>query len=75
MHAKFTEEERAFQQSVREFMQREYTPELAAKIRHPDSFKAGMIEWQKKLDAKGWAANGWPVEHGGCDWSATQKSI
>ncbi|WP_372781612.1 acyl-CoA dehydrogenase family protein [Litorivivens sp.] len=75
MHAKFTEEERAFQQSVREFMQREYTPELAAKIRHPESFKAGMIEWQKKLDAKGWAANGWPVEHGGCDWSATQKSI
>ncbi|MBB3046043.1 hypothetical protein FHR99_000279 [Litorivivens lipolytica] len=75
MHAKFTPEERVFQQEVREFMTNEFTDELAARIRHPDSFREAMIEWQKKLDAKGWAANGWPVEHGGCGWSATKRSI
>ncbi len=75
MHAKYTEAEQAFQQEVRQFMQSNYTPALAEKIRNPDTFRAGMIEWQKKLDAQGWAANGWPVEHGGCDWSATEKSI
>ncbi len=75
MHAKFTPEELSFQAEVREFMQAEFTPELAARIRHPDTLREATIEWQKKLDARGWAANGWPVEHGGCGWSATQRSI
>lgn len=75
MHAKYSDSELAFQREVRDFMRAQYTEELATKIRSPETFKAGMIEWQKKLDAKGWAANGWPVEHGGCGWSATEKSI
>lgn len=75
MHAKYSDSELAFQREVRDFMRAQYTEELAAKIRKPETFRAGMIEWQKKLDAKGWAANGWPVEHGGCGWSATEKSI
>jgi alkylation response protein AidB-like acyl-CoA dehydrogenase len=24
-----------------------------------------VVEWQKKLNARGWAAPEWPVEHGG----------
>ncbi|MFT5574987.1 MAG: alkylation response protein AidB-like acyl-CoA dehydrogenase [Bermanella sp.] len=75
MHAKYTEAEQAFRQEVRQFMRANYTEALAQKIRSPDNFKEGMIEWQKKLDSQGWAANGWPTEHGGCDWSATEKSI
>ena len=34
-----------------------------------------MVDWQKKLYAKGWVAPNWPVEHGGTGWSATQKYI
>lgn len=75
MHATFTPEEQAFQQQVRDFMQSAFTPDLAERLRQPETFKAATIEWQKCLDAQGWAANGWPVEHGGCDWTATQKYI
>ncbi len=75
MHAKYTEAEQAFRQEVRQFMRSNYTEALARKIRNPETFSEGMVEWQKKLDSQGWAANGWPLEHGGCDWSATEKSI
>lgn len=75
MHATLTPEEKAFQEDVRAFMQSAFTPDLAERLRHPDSFRDAAVEWQKRLDAQGWAANGWPVEHGGCDWSATQKYI
>ena len=75
MHAKFSPEELAFQEEVRGFMRDNFTPELAARIHHPKTFRDASIEWQKLLDGKGWAANGWPVEHGGTGWSATQKYI
>ena len=75
MHAKFSPEELAFQEDVRGFMRDNFTPELAARIHHPKTFRDASIEWQKLLDGKGWAANGWPVEHGGTGWSATQKYI
>lgn len=75
MHAQFSPEELAFQTEVRDFMARHFTPELAARIHHPETFREATIAWQKCLDQQGWAANGWPVEHGGCRWSATQKYI
>lgn len=75
MHAKLSPEELAFQEEVRSFMREKFTPELAARIAHPNTFQQASIEWQKLLDNRGWAANGWPKEHGGCDWSATQKYI
>ncbi|MBD2858082.1 acyl-CoA dehydrogenase family protein [Spongiibacter sp. KMU-158] len=75
MHAKFSPEELAFQAEVRNFLSTHFTPELAARIHEPSTFKEATIEWQKLLDNQGWAANGWPVEHGGCPWTATQKYI
>ena len=37
--------------------------------------KEGMTEYQRRLNAKGWMAPGWPVEYGGQDWSVTQHFI
>ena len=37
--------------------------------------KAMVVEWQKILNAKGWAVPEWPVEWGGPGWSAAQKYI
>ena len=31
--------------------------------------------WNRVLNDKGWAGYGWPKEHGGTGWSATQKHI
>ncbi|MBB5189165.1 hypothetical protein HNQ57_003468 [Zhongshania antarctica] len=75
MHTKLSHQELAFQEDVRVFMRENFTPELAEKIAHPATFKSATIEWQKRLDSRGWAANGWPEEHGGGAWSATQKYI
>lgn len=75
MYAKFSDAELVFQSEVRSFMRDNYTPELDARINHPDTFKEASIEWQKCLDRQGWAAHGWPVEHGGQPWTATQKYI
>ena len=34
-----------------------------------------MIEWQHRLNEKGWMAPGWPVEHGGTGWDVTKTFI
>ena len=31
--------------------------------------------WQRILYRKGWVAPAWPVEHGGCAWTVTQRYI
>ncbi|WP_106847806.1 acyl-CoA dehydrogenase family protein [Blastococcus sp. Marseille-P5729] len=33
------------------------------------------IEWQRILNEKGWAAPGWPQEHGGTGWSLQQRYV
>jgi alkylation response protein AidB-like acyl-CoA dehydrogenase len=37
--------------------------------------KEDTVRWQKQLFARGWIAPGWPVEHGGCAWTPTQRYI
>ena len=75
MHTQFSAEEIAFEGEVRAFFESHFTKSLRAKIAQPETFKAGMIEWQKELRKKGWIAPGWPVEHGGTGWSDTQRFI
>jgi alkylation response protein AidB-like acyl-CoA dehydrogenase len=75
MHAQYTENELIFQSEVRKFMESKFTPELSKRIRKTETFREATIEWQKILDAQGWAVNGWPVNLGGCGWSATKKYI
>jgi alkylation response protein AidB-like acyl-CoA dehydrogenase len=75
VQTRFSEQDLKFQQDVRAFLTDNYTAELSARLQTPETYKAAIIEWQKVLHRKGWIAPGWPVEHGGTDWSDTQKFI
>jgi alkylation response protein AidB-like acyl-CoA dehydrogenase len=74
---KFSAEDLAFRDEVREFFTAEFDGTVAEQLNGSQGtdYKAGMIAWQKKLHAKGWIAPGWPTEYGGTGWSATQKFI
>ncbi len=78
MDIQFTEEELAFQREVQQFFAEALDEELQGKLHNAEAspdLKEGMEEWQRKLNAKGWMAPGWPVEYGGTDWSVTQHFI
>jgi alkylation response protein AidB-like acyl-CoA dehydrogenase len=78
MDTQFTQEELAFQAEVRQFFADTLDDELEEMLKGAEAsprLKEGMIEYQRRLNAKGWMAPGWPVEHGGQDWSMTQHFI
>ncbi len=67
-----------FRDEVRAFL----TAELSADLRAAGSLMTSVyadpeasFEWQRILHEKGWVAPAWPVEHGGCGWTVTQRYI
>ncbi|GAB21151.1 putative acyl-CoA dehydrogenase [Gordonia polyisoprenivorans NBRC 16320 = JCM 10675] len=78
MDMTWSDDDIAFRDEVREFLDAELTPELRAAGRLRTSVYTdheASMEWQAILHKRGWAAPAWPVEHGGCDWSLTQHYI
>ena len=78
MNLEFTEEERAFQQEVRSWLETAWPQEMRERQARSALGKLGKddpVRWQKKLAEKGWAATNWPVEYGGADFTPTQKYI
>jgi len=76
MDLSFTAEEQGFRDDVRRFLDDSLSPEMAARAsRGAWPSKDDMQAWNRTLADKGWAAPHWPVDHGGCDWSATQRFI
>ena len=75
MQTHFSDEDLSFQTEVREFLSQNFSDELNVRIQSRETFKAGIVEWQKILHKKGWIAPNWPVEYGGTGWSDTQKFI
>jgi len=76
MHLKLTNEEVAFQQEVRDFMQNKLPAEVKEKVERGVSLsRDDHVRWQKLLHAQGWMAPSWPVEWGGQDWTPVQKHI
>ncbi len=78
MDLTFSAEERAFQNEVRAFLD-EHLPQ---DIRRAQRLTPGVFcepdvaaAWQRALQSRGWAAPGWPVEHGGPGWSPAQRYI
>lgn len=68
----------AFRDEVRAFLDAELTPEMRRESRLMTSVYAPhdlSTVWQAKLHARGWAAPAWPVEYGGCGWTAAQRYI
>ena len=77
MKLNFQPEEERFREDVRTFLDRELTPDLcryAARMTSVYSDKDTALAWQAILVKQGWAAPGWPVEYGGCDWSVAQRA-
>ena len=76
MELRWTDEERAFRQEVRDFINRELPQETRDRmIRGKSPTKAQLVEWQQKLNARGWAAPEWPKEYGGPGWTMAQRYI
>ena len=75
MDISFSDEDVAFRKEVANFFLEAFDEELQARILMPDTYKDGMVDWQKRLHKKGWVAQGWPVEYGGTGWSSTQRYI
>jgi len=78
MGIRWNEAELAFRDEVRSFLDAELTPEMRRDVRRMTSVYAPhdlSMAWQAILHARGWAAPAWPVEYGGCGWTAAQRYI
>lgn len=76
MDLRFTAEEERFRDEVRAFLRDSLPTRLADKVRHDRTLsRSDMEEWHAILNARGWLATHWPVEHGGTGWSVVQRAI
>ena len=65
----------AFRSEVRAFIAEALPDELRARVErgYDHITREDHSFWQRQLFARGWAAPGWPVEHGGTGWTAVQR--
>ena len=76
MNIDFNKEDTAFKKQVEDFINQNLDKELQNKIYNGEKpSKNEVIDWQIKLNKKGWLAPDWPLEYGGCDWTPTKKYI
>jgi pimeloyl-CoA dehydrogenase large subunit len=76
MDLNLSPEEAAFRDEVRAFIKAELSPETQEKmILGREIGKQDFVEWQAKLNEKGWAVPHWPAEYGGKNWSPMQEYI
>jgi alkylation response protein AidB-like acyl-CoA dehydrogenase len=78
MEMTWSEADGRFRDEVRAFLDAELTDALRRIGRSLTSVYAGFepsIAWQRILHRRGWVAPAWPLAHGGCGWSATQRYI
>jgi alkylation response protein AidB-like acyl-CoA dehydrogenase len=74
----WSDADKAFADEVRAFLDAELTPEVREAGRWMTSVYADhnrSMAWQQRLHARGWAAPAWPKQHGGAEWSVTQRYI
>jgi alkylation response protein AidB-like acyl-CoA dehydrogenase len=75
---RWTQADLDFRDEVRAFLEAELTAEMRRDVRRMTSVYAPhdlSMAWQAILHARGWAAPAWPVEYGGCGWTAAQRYI
>ena len=76
MDLSYSDDEKAFRDDVRAFMDEKVTPDLKDKVRGKGELsKADMEQWHATLNARGWLAPNWPKKFGGAEWNAVQKHI
>ncbi len=78
MDITLSEQDLAFQQEVREFLDANLGEELRRASRLTVGTYTNMeacMRWYRILSKKGWIAPDWPVEYGGTGWSDMQRYI
>ncbi|OYV39517.1 MAG: pimeloyl-CoA dehydrogenase large subunit [Rhodospirillales bacterium 20-64-7] len=76
MDLNLSPEELAFRDEVRAFIKAELSAETQRKMIFGQELgRQDIVDWQRKLDAKGWAVPHWPVEYGGKNWGPMQEYI
>ncbi len=76
MDLNFHQDDLAFRDEVRQFIQDNLPRDLSEKVRRGLHLeKEDYIFWQQKLNDRGWFAPHWPVELGGVEWSSTQHYL
>ena len=77
MDMRFSPEELAFRDEVREFIASNYPQELKGGTRRSrgEMSKEDILRWHRILYKKGWVVPHWPVEYGGTGWTITQRYI
>ena len=78
MDIAFTDQDKAFQEEVADWLAKAWPEEMRGKQGKSALGKLSkddIVNWQKKLAEKGWAATNWPAEHGGANFSPTQSYI
>lgn len=76
MNLEYSAEDLAFCQAVQKFIDTRVPSALKQKVlagKHLS--KQDMQQYHAVLHEQGWLAQSWPVEYGGCAWSAIQKHI
>ncbi|MFN4355901.1 acyl-CoA dehydrogenase family protein [Parvibaculum sp.] len=74
MDMRFSPDELAFRDEVREFIANNYPHELKG-ARRGEMSKDDILKWHRVLYKKGWVVPHWPVEYGGTGWTITQRYI
>jgi alkylation response protein AidB-like acyl-CoA dehydrogenase len=76
MDLDFSPEDEAFRAEVREFLASHYPANIRRKVELGLALsKDDYVQFQRLLYLQGWIAPSWPVEFGGCGWSATRRYI
>jgi alkylation response protein AidB-like acyl-CoA dehydrogenase len=76
MQRRLSEDDRAFQQRMREIFTTKVPQDIRDKVRLGRTLgKDDFVRAQQALHAEGIAVPSWPVEHGGQDWTPLQKAI
>ncbi|MGE0811593.1 MAG: acyl-CoA dehydrogenase family protein [Immundisolibacter sp.] len=76
MDLDFSPEDEAFRAQVRAFLDEHYPADIRRKVELGLALaKDDYVRFQRLLYLQGWIAPSWPVEFGGCGWSATRRYL
>ena len=76
MDLRFTPDEIAFRDEVRDFMRTALPAPIRRKTMEARRLeKQDLVTWQRILNARGWAVPHWPVAWGGTGWSPVKQYI
>jgi alkylation response protein AidB-like acyl-CoA dehydrogenase len=76
MDLNYSQDELAFRDQVRAWLQANLPQDLATKVANYDHLsKDDLLRWHKILAKQGWVAPAWPKEWGGTAWNVVQRYI